>query len=91
MSEFSTHLDRRSLLATGAAVGAISILSTQVGAAVGAAMEGSAIRPFRVHVPDADLADLRQRIVATRWPERETVSDQSQGLQLATIQPLVRY
>ncbi len=50
-----------------------------------------AIRPFRVDVPEADLVDLRQRIVATRWPERETVSDSSQGVPLATIQELVRY
>ena len=51
----------------------------------------AAIRPFRVSFPDADLTDLRRRIEATRWPERETVADQSQGTQLATIQKLARY
>jgi hypothetical protein len=51
----------------------------------------TAIRPFEVHVPEEDLVDLRRRIAATRWPERETVADQSQGVQLATMQELVRY
>jgi hypothetical protein len=49
------------------------------------------IRPFRVNVPEEQLADLRRRIAATRWPERETVADDSQGVQLATIQELARY
>jgi pimeloyl-ACP methyl ester carboxylesterase len=49
------------------------------------------IRPFRVNVPTEDLADLRRRIAATRWPDRETVSDQSQGIQLAKLQELVRH
>jgi pimeloyl-ACP methyl ester carboxylesterase len=49
------------------------------------------IRPFEVHVPDEDLADLRRRIAATRWPARELVADRSQGVQLATIQELARY
>jgi pimeloyl-ACP methyl ester carboxylesterase len=51
----------------------------------------TAIRPFHVHVPDAVLADLRKRVQATRWPDKETVSDQSQGVQLARLQALVRY
>lgn len=51
----------------------------------------NAIRPFRVSFPDTDLADLRRRINATKWPERETVSDDSQGVQLATMQSLARY
>jgi pimeloyl-ACP methyl ester carboxylesterase len=51
----------------------------------------AAIRPFRVNVPEAELTELRRRINATRWPERETVTDQSQGVQLATIQALARY
>jgi hypothetical protein len=49
------------------------------------------IRPFRVHVPDADLADLERRLAATRWPTRELVKDRSQGVQLATLKELVRY
>src|SRR3954469_13698473 len=51
----------------------------------------TAIRPFRVNVPEAELTELRRRINATRWPERETVTDESQGVQLATIQALARY
>ncbi len=52
---------------------------------------GPAIRPFHVSFPEADLTDLRSRIKATRWPERETVNDASQGVQLATTQKLARY
>src|SRR5512132_238469 len=51
----------------------------------------NAIRPFRVNVPEAELDELRRRINATKWPEREVVSDASQGVQLATIQKLARY
>ena len=55
------------------------------------ASESSTVRPFRNNVPEAELAELRRRINATRWPERETVTDASQGVQLATIQALARY
>ncbi len=51
----------------------------------------TAIRPFRVHVSEAQLVDMRRRIKATRWPDRETVPDESQGIQLATIQGLAQY
>src|SRR3984893_13064429 len=51
----------------------------------------TAIRPFHVNVPEAELTDLRRRIEATRWPDRETVGDASQGVQLATTQALARY
>ncbi len=54
-------------------------------------VESTAIRPFQVNVPAADLADLRRRIVATRLPEKETVPDFSQGVQLALMQALARY
>src|SRR3954451_20964441 len=50
-----------------------------------------ALRPFAIHVPEADLADLRARVVGTRWPEMETVPDQSQGPRLATMQALGNY
>ena len=53
--------------------------------------EATAIRPFTIETPEADLDDLRARIAATRWPEKETVDDPSQGVQLATIQALARY
>jgi pimeloyl-ACP methyl ester carboxylesterase len=51
----------------------------------------SAIRPFDINIPETELTDLRRRINATRWPERELVPDQSQGVQLATMQKLARY
>jgi pimeloyl-ACP methyl ester carboxylesterase len=49
------------------------------------------IRPFHIHVPDEQLVDLRRRIATTRWPERETVNDATQGVQLATMQKLAQY
>jgi pimeloyl-ACP methyl ester carboxylesterase len=55
------------------------------------AADKNAIRPFRVNVPEAELTELRRRINATKWPERETVTDASQGVQLATIQALASY
>jgi pimeloyl-ACP methyl ester carboxylesterase len=55
------------------------------------ATDQTAIRPFSVKVSDAELAALRDRITATKWPERETVTDASQGVQLATMQALARY
>ena len=53
--------------------------------------DATAIRPFTIDIPEADLEDLRARIAATRWPEKETVDDDSQGVQLATMQALARY
>jgi pimeloyl-ACP methyl ester carboxylesterase len=55
------------------------------------ATEQNAIRPFTVNVPEAELTELRQRIIATRYPERETVADGAQGVQLAFVQKLARY
>ena len=51
----------------------------------------TSIRPFRINVPEEDLADLRRRLAATRWPTKELVEDRSQGVRLATIQELARY
>ena len=51
----------------------------------------SAVRPFRAEVPEAELVDMRRRIKATRWPEKETVEDTSQGVPLAPLQDLARY
>ena len=53
--------------------------------------EQTAVRPFQIAFPESDLADLRRRVDATRWPERETVTDDSQGVPLATMQALARY
>jgi pimeloyl-ACP methyl ester carboxylesterase len=70
-----------------AAVGAFGLLPTELRAAA----EDTAIRPFHIDVPEEALVDLRTRIAATRWPDPETVTDQSQGVQLATMEKLVRY
>ena len=53
--------------------------------------DATAIRPFTIDIPGADLEDLRARIVAMRWPEKETVEDDSQGVPLALMQDLARY
>src|ERR1700730_13979676 len=62
----------------------------KAGAATAVA-EDTAIRPFRIDVPEEALVDLRRRISATRWPEKETVADDSQGVRLGTMQELARY
>src|SRR6266436_7064984 len=51
----------------------------------------NAIRPFHVNIPEAELTEMRRRINATKWPDRETVTDASQGVQLETTQKLARY
>src|SRR5262245_44094888 len=83
--------NRRRLLgiaATGITVaGAASLLPSRLAGA----SPGEATRPFRIHVPEEQLLDLRRRIAATRWPDQETVNDQSQGIQLAKLKPLVAY
>jgi pimeloyl-ACP methyl ester carboxylesterase len=83
--------DRRRLLETAAmgivAAGAASMLPLHSASAV----EGDAIRPFRINIPEEVLVDLRRRVNATRWPDKETVTDPSQGVQLATIKQLARY
>lgn len=83
----------RNLVAAAAAAGAIgSGMPGDASLAYAAqAVEADAVRPFRVNVPEEAVVDLRRRIAATRWPDRETVPDQSQGVQLHKIQPLVRY
>jgi len=55
------------------------------------AVDGDAIRPFHAHVPDSEVADMRRRLAATRWPSKETVADESQGVRLAELRELVRY
>src|SRR6184192_4847865 len=69
-----------------------SVVAVQTSAAVTAAQDSTAIRPFTVpSAPQAALDDLRRRIAATRWPEKETVTDATQGVQLATMKNLARY
>jgi hypothetical protein len=79
--------DRRTVLAASGAVAAFSFIPTQARAATA----GDAIRQFNIDVPQAELDELRRRINATRWPERETVTDDSQGVPLAMMQELARY
>jgi pimeloyl-ACP methyl ester carboxylesterase len=69
--------------------GAVS--DAQNGTSVNTSSAGEEILPFRFNAPQADLDDLRRRILATKWPEKETVADHSQGVQLATIQALANY
>ena len=71
----------------------VASLALGVSALTGAAPadDANAIRPFQVNVADKELTDLRNRLAATRWPDKETVADRSQGAQLASLQALVRY
>lgn len=93
---------RRSFLARSAAVflatslagGAVSLLPTPLIAATAkasTAAEDTTIRPFTFQAQQAALDELRRRIAATRWPEKETVADSSQGVPLATMEELARY
>jgi pimeloyl-ACP methyl ester carboxylesterase len=59
--------------------------------AINQASDKTAIHPFQVNVPEAELTELRRRIHAAKWPDRETVTDATQGVQLATVQALARY
>jgi pimeloyl-ACP methyl ester carboxylesterase len=87
MTRISLAPTRRQLLAATAAAGAVSLLP----GALLAATDAAAIRPFTVSFPQDSLDDLHRRVAATRWPDRETVSDDTQGVQLATIQQLAQY
>ena len=82
---------RRSLLGTAAMGIAAAVATSLVPAHRASAATDHAIRPFRIDVPEEDLVELRRRVLATRWPDRETVSDQSQGIKLGKLQQLVRY
>ena len=84
------HDRRRFVGAAGMTLVAASAFSLWP-AHLATAADGVAIRPFRVNVPEEALVDLRRRVAATRWPARETVTDQSQGVRLEKIQALVRY
>jgi len=75
------------MLAAAAAAGAVGLVPHTLQAVAG----DNTIRPFRIAVPEDVLLDLRSRLAMTRWPDPQTVNDQSQGAELATIQPLIRY
>ncbi|WEX90556.1 epoxide hydrolase [Sinorhizobium garamanticum] len=84
-------LSRRALLLNGAAAASLAALFRPAMAVASPPFAADAIRPFRVDVPEAELVDLRHRLAATRWPDPETVSDRSQGVQLERFQGLVRH
>ncbi len=94
-ASFRSYQDRRQFLGTAAmgivSASAASLLARRPASAAEGEAEGVAIRPFHINVPEDTLADLRKRVQATRWPDRETVADPSQGVQLTTIQQLARY
>ena len=69
----------------------VAAAMTVIPAASPAAVGSDAIRPFQPSIPEEALIDLRRRVLATRWPDRETVTDSSQGVRLATVQALARY
>src|SRR5215468_7541738 len=83
----ATSPTRRAVVAASAAAGAVSLLPGDFATAA----DGNTVRPFKINVPEEKLVDLHRRISATNWPERETVTDASQGVQLATVQELARY
>ena len=87
MSDMLSPPTRRAVLAASAAAGAASLLPAQASAAT----DTTAIRPFHIKTSNEALIDLRKRISATKFPERETVADATQGVQLATTQKLARY
>jgi pimeloyl-ACP methyl ester carboxylesterase len=105
MKHFDRSLSttRRSFLATTAATGAVGLFGfatssyaevtdmTPIPPEPTRADQGKGIRPFQFQASKSDLIDLRRRIVATRWPDRETVSDATQGVQLATMRKLAHY
>ena len=94
MSDDVNHPRRRFLGTAAMTIGAASGAAGAFGLfpeRPAEAGEGREIRPFRVNFPDDALVDLRRRVAATRWPDKETVADPSQGVQLATIQQLARY
>ena len=86
-----TNCDRRQLLTTVALGIVATSAATLLPASAAPDAADEAIRPFRIHVPDKDLIDLRHRLAATRWPEKETVADDNQGVPLATMRELVRH
>jgi pimeloyl-ACP methyl ester carboxylesterase len=89
-STYPPSLTRRDLVAGSAAaltLGSLGMLASATAAPAG----DDAIRPFTARIPQAALIDMRRRIAATRWPDKETVADASQGAPLAQLQELVRY
>ncbi len=90
-AHFDSYQDRRQFLSAAAmgivSASAASLLSTHPAPAA----ESGAVRPFNIDVPKEVLVNLRERLMVTRWPDRETVADPSQGVQLRTVQELAQY
>jgi pimeloyl-ACP methyl ester carboxylesterase len=90
-ASFESRQDRRQFLGTAAtgivAAGAASLLPLHSVSAT----KNDEIRPFHVDFPEKELVELRRRVAATRWPDKETVADDSQGVKLETIQKLAHY
>jgi pimeloyl-ACP methyl ester carboxylesterase len=91
---------RRGFIVSSAMMSAASLLPVRFATASvlshpsdtkGAPMSAEAIRPFHIEIPEKALVDLRRRIQETRWPERETVTDETQGVQFATMRKLAQY
>ncbi len=85
VSDLSTT--RRQFLAASAAAGAVGLIP----AALRAQVSGGAVRPFKIHIAEGAITDLKRRLSTARWPGKETVADDSQGVPLGRLQPLVRY
>jgi len=83
--------DRRMLLGAATLGIAVAGTATLLPSQLAAAPTTDAIRPFRVDFPEKELVDLRRRIAATRWPDQETVTDDSQGVRLATMRKLAQH
>ena len=90
-ARFSSSTRRCFLAGSAAALSVGLFVFAASGYAQTTATGDTTIRPFKVQVPQAALDDLRRRIAATRWPDKETVDDRSQGAQLAKLQALVQY
>jgi len=94
--DFLLATRRQFLSATAGVLGFASATSAEAADTLaertgGGGSSGAEIRPFHYHASDEDLADLKRRVRATRWPDKETVPDDTQGVQLATVQALARY
>src|SRR5512144_1560547 len=93
--ELTPSVAARRNLTTRTAVASLALTAAAIPAIAGdrsvPVTKEVSIRPFHVNIPEAELTELRRRINATKWPERELVTDASQGVQLATMQKLARY
>ena len=89
--EIAVNIRPPSYAKTASANGTAASVNSPLPVMLDVAADDAAIRPFRVDVPEESLVELRLRLAGTRWPDQETVPDQSQGVPLAKLQDLVRY